>query len=471
MAKKKIDPVPENESALLEQEPSISPELSAEGVQNEAEHLAPDDTAVTVSQALLDSVDEANADAVETPTSESAIENTAAEEDAAKDIPMTSPDTAADANEYESLLQELGEKKEPTPDGPIASATDSGEGVNPDAPLLLAEDDSDGVAAEAPSLPEEVADVPNLSPAYMARRGRVLTIDAKEEIQTAEEQEATIWHEIQNAYRTRRILTGTLDAIEKTESGLTLAIVTYKGFRVAIPLKEMMLHIGRMPTGEEYADLMEELNRIINSRVFSEIDFVVKGIENKSRSIVASRTDAMLKKRQTFYMEEDEFGEPMIYEGRVVQARVVAVAEKMIRVEVFGVETSIRARGLSWEWISDAREHFSVGDRILVRVLKIDRSDVGHITISADVRSVSSTTNYDNLRKCIPQSRYAGRVTDVRNGVVYIRLNNGANAIAHSCYDRRTPGKNDDISFAVTRIDEEQGVAVGIITRIIKQNL
>lgn len=96
---------------------------------------------------------------------------------------------------------------------------------------------------------------------------------------------------------------------------------------------------------------------------------------------------------------------------------------------------------------------------------------MGHITISADVRSVSSTTNYDNLRKCIPQSRYAGRVTDVRNGVVYIRLNNGANAIAHSCYDRRTPGKNDDISFAVTRIDEEQGVAVGIITRIIKQNL
>ena len=33
------------------------------------------------------------------------------------------------------------------------------------------------------------------------------------------------------------------------------------------------------------------------------------------------------------------------------------------------------------------------------------------------------------------------------------------------------PGKKDDVSFAVTRIDEEQGVAIGIITRIIKQNL
>lgn len=47
----------------------------------------------------------------------------------------------------------------------------------------------------------------------------------------------------------------------------------------------------------------------------------------------------------------------------------------------------------------------------------------------------------------------------------------GVNAVAHSCYDRRMPGKKDDVSFAVTHIDEERGVAVGIITRIIKQNL
>ena len=69
------------------------------------------------------------------------------------------------------------------------------------------------------------------------------------------------------------------------------------------------------------------------------------------------------------------------------------------------------------------------------------------------------------------QSKYAGKVTDIHKGVVYIRLANGANAIAHSCYDRRMPGKKDDVSFAVTHIDADRGVAVGIITRIIKQNL
>ena len=44
-------------------------------------------------------------------------------------------------------------------------------------------------------------------------------------------------------------------------------------------------------------------------------------------------------------------------------------------------------------------------------------------------------------------------------------------AVAHSCYDRRTPGKKDDVSFVVTKLDEERSIAVGIITRIIRQNL
>ena len=444
MARKKSDPNPTDESELMEQtEENAVPDVTSESSMDEAaqEHTASADENNSFDQSEAVSEESVSTDAVPT-----------------------------DEGEYGDLLQELGESGTHPVDAPEGLQTEQTDtGYSADDLLLLSEDEKAQPLPESPVQTE--ANTALRSPAYMARRERILTIDAKDEVQTEEEREATIWHEVQNAYRTRRILTGTLDGIEHTESGLTIAVVNYKGFRVAIPIKQMMLQVGRMPTGEEYIDLMEQLSRVLNARLGSEIDFIVKGIENKSRSIVASRKDAMLKKRQTFYMDTDELGEPMIYEGRVVQARVVAVAEKIIRVEVFGVECSIRAQGLSWEWIGNARDHFFVGDRILVRILKVERPDVENITISADVRSVSSTNNIDNLQKIIPQSRYAGRVTEVRNGVVYIRLNNGVNAIAHSCYDRRTPGKKDDISFHVTRIDEEMGVAVGIITRIIKQNL
>lgn len=242
-------------------------------------------------------------------------------------------------------------------------------------------------------------------------------------------------------------------------------------YRIAIPLKEMMLYSGPVPYGAKYKPFMERMNSILATMLTAEIDFIVRGLDNTARSVVASRKAAMLRKRQTFYLDTNEDGVPMIYEGRVVQARVIGVAEKVLRVEVFGVECTIFARDLSAAWFGDAREYYSVGDRVLVRVLTIDRDDINHISITADIRSVSSAANQSNLDKCVLQGKYAGRVTDVRHGVVFIRLNNGVNAVAHTCYDRRMPGKKDDVSFAVTRLDEERGIAVGIITRIIKQNL
>ena len=399
--------------------------------------------------------------------------------------PMDRENDASD--DYAVLLKELSETRaDDAEEAPLL--TDSAVPGEDDAEDSLPKFADDGNDPNRDGLPDGHVESPpeperrtpstrrgeRTSPIAAAanrRRERVLTIDARDEIQTDEDREAIIWHDIQNSHRTRRILTGMLDGVEKTESGLTLAVVNYRGFRVAIPVKEMMLYTGKTPSGREYMELMDQLNRILNARLGSEIDFIVKGYDNETRSVVGSRREAMLRKRQTFYLDTDELGEHLIYEGRVVQARVVAVAEKVIRVEVFGVETSIVARGLSWEWIGNARDHFNVGDRILVRVLKINRADAEHLTIRVDARSVSATNSHDNLKKCMPQCRYAGRVTDVRNGVVFIRLNNGVNAIAHSCYDTRYPGKKDDVSFAVTRIDEEQGVAIGIITRIIKQNL
>ena len=221
----------------------------------------------------------------------------------------------------------------------------------------------------------------------------------------------------------------------------------------------------------EYADLMLRQNKILGNMLGADIDFIVRGIDSKTRSVVASRKEAMLRKRQIFYLDTDAAGMYRVYEGRIVQARVIAVAEKVVRVEVFGVETSILARDLAWDWIGDAHERFSVGDEVLVRILSVRRNSLEDLGIKADIKSISENTDRDNLQKCRIQGKYAGRVTDVHKGVVYVRLSNGVNAVAHSCYDYRMPGKKDDVSFAVTRLDMERGVAVGIITRIIRQNL
>ena len=320
---------------------------------------------------------------------------------------------------------------------------------------------------EEPIIAEETVDVQPT--AKKTAPSSILTINADAEVETQESKEDTIWHEMQNAYRTRKILTGTLGGIEKMEGGGTIAVIYYKEMRVVIPLAEMMINLAE-DEAHDYGEIVQRQNKILGNMLGCEIDFIIKGIDNSSRSVVASRKDAMYKKRQIFYLP-DANGMSRVCEDRIVQARVIAVAEKVVRVEIFGVECSILARDLSWDWLGDATESFHVGEQILVRILNVKFDTLDNITVKADVKSVNGNTSKANLSKCKIQGKYAGVVTDIHKGTVFVRLHIGVNAVAHSCYDNRMPGKKDEVSFVVTRIDEDRNVAVGLISRIIKQNI
>ena len=300
-------------------------------------------------------------------------------------------------------------------------------------------------------------------------KSSILTLNADTVIETPESKDDIIWHELQNAYRTRKILTGTLGGIEKLEGGKTIAIIYYKDMRVIIPLAEMMINLVE-DEAHNYGDMIQRQNKILGNMLGCEIDFIVKGLDNASRSVVASRKDAMYKKRQVFYLP-DANNNSQVCEDRIVQARVIAVAEKVVRVDIFGVESSILARDLSWDWMGDATEHFHVGDHILVRILNVTVNSLENISVKADVKSVTENTSKSNLAKCKVQGKYAGVVTDIHKGTVFVRLKIGINAVAHSCYDSRMPGKKDEVSFVVTKIDIDRNVAVGLISRIIKQNI
>ena len=264
-----------------------------------------------------------------------------------------------------------------------------------------------------------------------------------------------------------------LPSREIAHAGKKKVLRTFLFHHLELTRKELRISevIDHMPALHIVAGIAIRQNKILGNMLGADIDFVVRGIDSKTRSVVASRREAMMRKRQTFYFDLDPDGMYRVYEGRIVQARVIAVAEKVVRVEVFGVECSILARDLAWDWIGDAHERFAVGDEVLVRILSVRRNSLEDLGIRADIKSTSENTDRDNLQKCRIQGKYAGKVTDVHKGVVYVRLANGVNAVAHSCYDYRMPGKKDDVSFAVTRLDMERGVAVGIITRIIRQNL
>ncbi len=295
----------------------------------------------------------------------------------------------------------------------------------------------------------------------------ILTIEVDSHVETPEEQEDARWHQLLNAYRTRKILTGQLGGIEKLDSGWTVAITYYNGFRIIIPMDEMMINLSG--DGRENADTLNRQTRIANNMLGSDIDFIIRDLDEQSRSVVASRKDAMLKKRQTFYQAENEGENPMLYPGRVVEARIIAVAPKVVRLEVFGVEVSVRARDMAWEWMVDAGEKFQVGELVLVTVNQIQMKSLEEMEISVDAKSATANANKDNLKRCVKQGKYVGTVTDVYKGTYFMRLNIGVNAVAHSCNMASLPSKRDEVGFVATRINEKYEVAEGIITRLIKR--
>lgn len=125
----------------------------------------------------------------------------------------------------------------------------------------------------------------------------ILTLEVDGTVTTEAHELDAAWHEIHTSYRSRRILTGILGGVEETETGKTLAVVDYKGFRVVIPLKEMLVKLEKNLKGAEYSDMIRRQNKLLSNMLGCEIDFIVKGVDSKTRTVVASRKEAMLKKR------------------------------------------------------------------------------------------------------------------------------------------------------------------------------
>ena len=293
----------------------------------------------------------------------------------------------------------------------------------------------------------------------------ILTVDAAGTA-AAGRMEDTVWHELINAGRTRKILSGPLGGIERLDGGWVVAVIYYKGCRILIPMEEMMINLEG--DGRENSDILNRQTRLANNMLGAELDFIVRDLDEASGSVVASRKEAMLRKRTQFYLGQGD-NPPMIVPGRIVEARVIAVAQKAVRLEVFGVECSLKARDMAWEWMSDANERFSIGDVVNVKVMNVNGDIADNLKIEVSAREAAPNVNRENLLRLRRQGKYVGKVTDVYRGTYFLRLNCRVNAVAHSCNTASLPAQGDEVGFLVTRINEDREVAEGIITRIIKR--
>jgi len=312
---------------------------------------------------------------------------------------------------------------------------------------------------------EQVAEtpVPAAAPAAPRRQSSedLLELNDQERGVTREDSEDAKWGYLAGAARRQQILTGIVSTdISLTENGMPVVPIDFEGLCVKIPVREMFL--SEWP---DDAPIPKDVRIQIGRMLGATIDFIPAGVDIKNRAAIGSRKAAMLQRQKRYYASG------RVKPGILMACRVLAVGNNTMTVEACGVDTEIYARNVSWQWFSDITDLYATGDLVVARVMDVGYNPEREIySVSLSIKEASENPDRAALEKIVPNSNYFGVVTGVKDRVFFVRLQAGVNAKTKLYRSIDMPSRLDTVSFRVTGVDEESGIALGFITRIIKRH-
>ncbi len=293
-----------------------------------------------------------------------------------------------------------------------------------------------------------------------AANAPVLAIGDRLTVETAAEKARSDLLDLVESMKTQRILTGTIQGVEQAGSR-SLAVLYHGDFKIIIPADQAVLLVedrqGRSPE--------EILYDTLNKRLGAEIDYIIKGIDQESGIAVGSRLEAMEIKRRQYYFGRDRDGNNLIYEGVCAEARIVSVIRAGIFVDLFGLEVYIPLRELSYQRLMDAGVQYQTGQRVLVKILKIDRSDRSHIQVTASVKQAGENPYEKALKRYSVGNRYVGTVSMVDTTGVFVALDGGIDCLC-SYPKRGRPPRGSRVTVRILGINHESNRIWGAITHI-----
>ena len=295
------------------------------------------------------------------------------------------------------------------------------------------------------------------------RRQRVVSIDAERTVETDTDRLRNDLLDLVESLKSKKILTGTIQGVERLADNpeMSYAVIYHGDFKVIIPVLEA-IEEPEDYRGQPKGDV---LHYLLNKRLGAEVDYIVKGIDQEHNVVAASRLEAMALKRREYYFRTDRDGNYQIYEGIRAEARVISVIRAGIFVDLFGAECYIPLRELSYQRWVDAAQHYQPGQRVLVRVLEVDRSDRSRPRVTASVKQAMENPYEKALKKYVVGNRYVGTVSMVDLNGVFVSLDGGIDCLC--TYPKRgRPPRGARATVRILGINHENNRIWGVITHM-----
>ncbi len=292
----------------------------------------------------------------------------------------------------------------------------------------------------------------------------ILSIDEHLTVETDADRSRNDLLDLLESQKTGRILTGTIQGVERQSDtpGHSLAVLYHGDYKIIIPADEAV-EPPQEDSGRRSPDDM--LHYMITKRLGAEVDYIVKGIDQGTGLAAASRLEAMRARRKEYYFGTDREGNYILYSGICAEARVVSVIRAGIFVDLFGLELYIPLRELSYQRWMDAAAHFQPGQRILVKVLEVDRRDRNNVRASVSVKQAQENPYEKALRRYSVGNRYVGTVSVVDTTGVFVALDGGIDCLC-SYPKRGRPPRGSRVTVRILGIDHVSNRIWGAITHI-----
>lgn len=199
-----------------------------------------------------------------------------------------------------------------------------------------------------------------------------------------------------------------IEPIKTKEGGGTemMPVCMYHGWKIVIPRSEFMT-TASLVTVESADELTNRIYRYNGA----EIDIIPLAFMVDDQVCVASRKKAMEVKMRDFWFKK-EGKEYILQPGRKVEARVVNVVRGAVFIEVFGVETGVRAAEVAYYRIDNCRKKYKAGDKVFVIIKEVERDEeLQSIKFEASIKEAQSDPRQTAFQRYVRGGVYDGVVT------------------------------------------------------------